>query len=234
VSVTEAKRRPRFSQSPPGLVDQSIFEKILRDLPLREELRGVAPELDYTTRAERYVYLTANYVREFHTQKYRPGEINEALIDLRRKAAAYLEVLQKSVGMIVDVYNEAAQRDELKAQGDERNASGHSGPASIPTIGEAQKVTEAFLAELDRVQVDDTGERGRKRSEAVGAIAKQAMMDFEDITGKKPNRSNKAGSLTEFVSDIFKAASVQESTDHYLRGGIGSACAPFSPTETFC
>jgi hypothetical protein len=213
--VTEAKRRPRLSRLPPGLLDQSIFEQILQDLPQREGLP------DHAARAERYVCLASEYTREFHTRKYRSGEINEALIDLKRKAAAYLEALRKSVGMIVDVYNEAAERDDWKVRREERDLNDHLWPASIPTIGETERITEAFLIELNRVQVPETDERGKKPIECAWAIVKQAATDFENITGKKPTRSNKAGGFVDFVRKLFAAISVQGNPDHYVRGEIG-------------
>jgi hypothetical protein len=212
--VTKALQRPKYEKYPPGLVDQSRFETILRDLPRQPELPSA---FDYATRAERYVCLAAEYVREFHTPKYRAGEVHKAMIALREKGQEYLKALKQSGKLIVDVYNDAANHHEWKVRRLGQDAPGRFGPDAIPTIGEAERITEAFLDELSRVHVADTGERGEKASESARAIVKQAAEDFERITGTKPSRATKRGRFIGFVEQIFEAAGVHGNPDYYVR-----------------
>ena len=191
--MTIAKPPPPFSRAPNGLAGPKVFLDILTALPLRD-----LAVIDFPSRAERYVYLTLDYVKEVHIRKYRPREIEKLLSDLKNKGSELLNALKCTGGPVIEAYN--ATRDK----GD-------------PTFGGMERVTETFLHALERVQTPDDSERGRKRAESVRVIVRQAAEDFKDITGNAPSRSTNREGFIDFVKKLFEVSGVRENPDHFVR-----------------
>jgi hypothetical protein len=63
--MTIARAPPKFRQLPDGLINGSkVFEEILAALPQRD-----LAVIDISSRAERYMNLSSEYMREFHSRK---------------------------------------------------------------------------------------------------------------------------------------------------------------------
>jgi hypothetical protein len=185
--MTIARAPPKFRQLPDGLINGSkVFEEILAALPQRD-----LAVIDISSRAERYMNLSSEYMREFHSRKYRKIEMDNALKDIRKKAYELLDSLRRSGAAIVGAYNAGTLRED-------------------PTLGETEHMTEAFVLALDRVSVPDDNKRGPKSNDGVHKIARQAAKDFEDITGKKPNRSANRGGFVDFLYKLLRESGAKD------------------------
>ena len=191
--MTIAKAPPKLRQLPDGLINGSkVFEEILAALPQRD-----LAVIDISSRAERYMYLSAEYLKEFHTRKYRSGEVKATLKDLRENGIKLLDALNLGIGAVVEAYNASMDRDD-------------------PTLGDMERITDRFVGVLDRVCIPHDNEIGRKRGEVARIIVRQAAKDFKDITGKEPSRSYKNG-FVEFVQKLFAASGVRDNSDNSVR-----------------